>query len=112
MNYETDWMTRQQNVDTSYEAILRFNQLKARYGIIPEKMAKAGEQRIRAAWEMAHRIDDILSRGDSEELTQLKTQVDEINAFPVVEKTQLEVPAPFIKLRPLRALWSLATGRW
>ena len=111
LNYETKWMTRQQIVDTAYEAILRLNQLKAKYGIIPEQMAKAGEQRIKAAWEMAHRIDDILSRGNHEELPHLKTQVDEINMFPVAEKTQLEVPLPFIKLRPLRALWSLITGR-
>jgi len=111
LNYETKWMTRQQIVDTAYEAILRLNQLKAKYGIIPEQMAKAGEQRIKAAWEMAHRIDDILSRGNHEELSHLKAQVDEINMFPVAEKTQLEVPLPFIKLRPLRALWSLITGR-
>jgi len=111
LNYETKWMTRQQIVDTAYEAILRLNQLKAKYGIIPEQMAKAGEQRIKAAWEMAHRIDDILSRGNHEDVSHLKAQVDEINMFPVAEKTQLEVPLPFIKLRPLRALWSLVTGR-
>ncbi len=111
LNYETKWMTRQQIVDTAYEAILRLNQLKAKYGIIPEQMAKAGEQRIKAAREMAHHIDDILSRGNHEELPHLKAQVDEINMFPVAEKTQLEVPLPFIKLRPLRALWSLITGR-
>jgi len=111
LNYETEWMTRQQIVDTAYEAILRLNRLKAKYGIIPEQMAEAGEQRIKAAWEMAHRIDDILSGDNYEELSHLKAQVDEINVFPVAEKAQLEVPLPFIKLRPLRALWSLVTGR-
>ncbi len=111
LNYETKWMTRQQIVDTAYEAILRLNRLKAKYDIIPERMAKAGKQRIEAAWEMAHRIDNILSKGSHEELPRLKAQVDEINVFPVAEKTQLEVPLPFIKLRPLRALWSLVTGR-
>jgi len=111
LNYETDWMTRQQIVDTAYEAILRLNRLKAKYGIIPEQMAEAGERRVKAAWGMAHRIDDILSGDNYEELSHLKTQVDEINMFPVAEKAQLEVPPPFIKLRPLRALWSLVTGR-
>ncbi len=111
LNYETEWMTRQQIVDTAYEAILRLNRLKAKYGIIPEQMAEAGERRIKAAWEMAHRIDEILSGDNYEELSQLKAQVDEINMFPVTEKAQLEVPLPFIKLRPLRALWSLVTGR-
>jgi len=104
-------MTRQQIVDTAYEAILRLNQLKAKYDIISQQMAKAGEKRIRAAWEMAHRIDDILSKGDHDELPRLKPSVDRINMFPVTEKTQLELPPPFIKLRPLRALWSLITGR-
>ena len=56
LNYETEWMTRQQIVDTSYEAILRLNRLKAKYEIIPKEMSEAGEQRIQAAWEMAHRI--------------------------------------------------------
>jgi len=111
LNYETDWMTRQQIVDTAYEAILRLNRLKAKYGIIPEQMAEAGERRVKAAWEMAHRIDEILSGDNYEELSHLKAQVDEINMFPVTEKAQLEVPLPFIKLRPLRALWSLVTGR-
>ena len=111
LNYETEWMTRQQIVDTAYEAILRLNRLKAKYGIIPEQMAEAGERRVKAAWEMAHRIDEILSTDNYEELSRLKAQVDEINMFPVAEKAQLEVPLPFIKLRPLRALWSLVTGR-
>jgi len=111
LNYETEWMTRQQIVDSAYEAILRLNRLKSKYGVITQRMAKAGEQRITAAWEMANRIDHILAKGSHEELSHLKPEVDHINMFPVAEKIQLEVPLPFTKLRPLRALWSLVTGR-
>ncbi len=112
LNYETEWMTRQQIVDTAYEAILRLNRLKAKYGIISQQMAEAGEQRIKAAWEMAHRIDDILSRGDyQEELSRLKARMDEINTSPVVERTQLELPVGLVKLKFLRSLWSWVTGR-
>ena len=112
LNYETEWMTRQQIVDTAYEAILRLNRLKAKYGIISQQMAEAGEQRIKAAWEMAHRIDDILSGGDyQEELSRLKARMDEINTFPVVERTQLELPVGLVKLKFLRSLWSWVTGR-
>jgi B12-binding domain/radical SAM domain protein len=111
MNYETDWLTRQQIVDTSYEAILRLNQLKVKYNIIPEKLAKISEQRLTAAWEMAHRIDDLLSKNNIEEIDRLKPEVDKINMFPVAEKIQLEVPPPFIKLKPFRALWYFLTGR-
>ncbi|GAI06382.1 unnamed protein product, partial [marine sediment metagenome] len=109
---ETEWMTRQQIVETAYEAILRLNRLKAKYGIIPQQMAGAGEERIKAAWEMAQRIDDILTRGDyQEELPRLKARIDEINAFPVVERRQLELPVGLVKLKFLRSLWSWATGR-
>jgi len=111
LNYETDWMTRQQIVDTSYEAILRLNQLRVKYGIIPERLAKISDHRLRAAWEISHRLDDLLSKNNIEEIDRLKPEVDRINTFPVAEKIQLEVPPPFIKLKPLQALWFLMTGR-
>lgn len=112
LNYETQWMTRQQIVDTAYEAILRLNRLKAKYGIIPKPMAEAGEQRIKAAWEMVHHIDELLARGDLEaKLPHLKPKIDEINAFPVVERSQLELPVGLVKLKFLRSLWSWATRR-
>jgi len=110
LNYETEWMSRQQIVDTTYEAIICLNRVKAKYRTIPEQIAAAGEQRLRAAWEMTHQIDDILSSGNHQELADLKTQIDKINTFPVADKIQLELPTPLITLKPLRALWSLITG--
>jgi B12-binding domain/radical SAM domain protein len=111
LNYETEWLTRQQIVDTAYEAILQLNRLKAKYGTISLEMADAGEQRVKRAWEMASRIDGLLSRGDYEDLFYLKSEVDEINAFPVVERQQLELPVGRVKLKILRSLWSWVTGR-
>ena len=110
LNYETNWMTRQQIVDTAYEAILRLNSLKAKYGVISRKVAEAGERRIQAASEMLRQIDDILNNGDSAiELPRLKTEIDRINKLPVSEKIELELPVGLIKLKPLRSLWSWAT---
>jgi len=112
LNYETEWMTRQQIADTAYEAILRLNRLKAKYRVIPRGMAEAGERRIEAASEMMRRIDDVLAEDNSqEELSRLKAEVDRINAFPVSEKTQLELPVGLVKLRPWHLLWSWLTGR-
>ena len=112
LNYETEWMTRQQIVDTAYEAILRLNRVKAKFGIISKEMADAGEQRTLAARDMMHRIDDILARGNyQEELSGLKAEVDRINMLPVSEKMQLELPLGLIKLKPWRALWSWLTKR-
>ncbi len=110
LNYETEWMNRQQIVDTAYEAILRLNRLRVKYNVIPERLAKISEQRLRAAWEMVHRIDDLLSENKTEEIACLKPEIDRINRFPVAEKIQLEVPMPLITLKPLRALWYSLTG--
>ena len=113
LNYETKWMSRQQIAETAYEAILRLNRLKAKYGVISKQMAEVGERRIKAASEMMHRLDDILPRRNSEEeLSRLKAEVDRINNFPVSEKTQLELPVGLIKLKPWRPLWSWLTNRW
>jgi hypothetical protein len=60
---------------------------------------------------MSHRLDELLSKNNIEEIARLKPEVDRINTFPVAEKIQLEVPPPFIKLKPLQALWYLMTGR-
>ena len=111
LNYETEWMTRQQIAETAYEAILRLNRLKAKYGVISKQMAEVGERRIEEAREMMHRIDEILSKGDSEKLSDLKAEVDRINAYPVGEKVQLELPLGLIKLKFWRALCYWRTGR-
>jgi radical SAM superfamily enzyme YgiQ (UPF0313 family) len=111
LNYETNWMNRQQIVDSAYEAILRLNRLRAKYGTISVEMADIGEQRIKAAWEMANHIDGILARGELRELPLLKQKIDEINAFPVVERRQLELPVGMVKLKFLRSLWMWLTGK-
>jgi len=113
LNYETEWMTRQQIVDTTYEAMLRLNRLKAKYGVISKQMAEAGEQRLEAASEMIHRIDDILSKGNyqDERLSHLKAEIDRVNAFPVSEKTELELPVGLVRIKPLHSLWSWLTER-
>ncbi len=112
LNYETEWMSRQQIAETSYQAILRLNRLKAKYGVISRRMAEASEQRLKAASEMMHRIDEILSTdGCQEKLSQLKAEIDRINMFPVSEKIQLELPVGLIKLRPWYPLWSWLTKR-
>ncbi|MFH1646211.1 MAG: TIGR04190 family B12-binding domain/radical SAM domain protein [Chloroflexota bacterium] len=111
LNYETEWLDIHQIADTAYESILNLNRLKLKYGNIPRELAEVGERRVSSAWEMMHRIDDLMSRGDLEsELGRLKPEIDRINAYPVVETRELELPVGLIKLKPWRVLWSLVTG--
>jgi len=112
LNYETNWLSRHQIAEVTYEAILRLNRYKAKYGLISPGMAQLAEERIKKAREMLYRIDDIISKGfDPGELSSLKPEIDRINMLPVSEKIELELPVGLFKLKPWRYLWSLATGR-
>jgi len=46
-----------------------------------------------------------------EELAKLKPGIDEINAFPVVERQQLELMRGGVGLRFWRSFWAWLTGR-
>ncbi len=112
LNYETKWMSRQQILESAYEAILGLNELKAKYGVISAEMAELGEKRIKAARAMAQRIDEVMAGENAEEeLAKLKPEIDEINAFPVVERQQLELMRGRVGLRFWRSFWAWLTGR-
>jgi B12-binding domain/radical SAM domain protein len=111
LNYETEWMTREQIVDTTYEAILRLNRLKAMHGTITAQLAEAGERRIDMARKVMHEIDRMIAEGRDQELAGLKAAIDDANAAPVPEKYLLRLPIGLTKLRFLCCLWSLATGQ-
>ncbi|MCJ7655177.1 MAG: hypothetical protein MUO97_07790 [Dehalococcoidia bacterium] len=66
----------------------------------------AGNQRQAQAIIMAGKVTV-----SGKVITKPGTQVDENASLELAEKIQLEVPPPFIKLKPLQALWFLMTGR-
>lgn len=111
LNYETQWMSRQEIVETSYEAILSLNRIKTRHGTIPEGLAESMENRMNTALEMLQRIDDIVAQGKVGELSRIKATVDAVNMSAASDMRELELPTASIALRPLRTLWSLARGR-
>ncbi len=112
LNYETRWMSRQQIMDSAYEAILGLNELKAKYGVISAEMAALGKKRIESARAMAKRIDGVMSGENAEvELVRLKPEIDAINALPIVERQQLELMKGRVGLRFWRAFWAWLTGK-
>jgi hypothetical protein len=111
LNYETEWMTRQQIVETTYEAMIRLIRVKDKYGLIHGTAAEAANRRLETAREMAQRIDDIMTRGDQDELRLLKPQIDEINMSPSANWEELKLPVGMVRVRFLRSLWAWLTGR-
>ena len=80
LNYETEWMNRDQIVDSTYEAGLRLNRLKAQYGLVEQEQAEQTEVRILKARRLIAQIDDIMSIQDAQRrarlLQAIKPQVD------------------------------------
>ena len=102
LNYETEWMNRDQIVDSTYEAGLRLNRLKARYGLVDAAQAQRTEARIQKARRLIAQVDDIITIQDAERqaklLRAIKPQVDSANLSTVCEKTELNVPLAGIRL--------------
>lgn len=102
LNYETQWMNRDQIVDSTYEAGLRMNRLKDRFGLVSHEQALRTEARILKARRLVAVIDDILTISDAGRRARLlravKPLVDEANLSTVCDKTELNVPLNGLKL--------------
>jgi hypothetical protein len=107
LNYETEWMNRDQIVDSTYEAGLRLNRLKAQYGLVEATQAERTEERILRARRLIAHVDDIVSIRDPKRQARLlhaiKPQVDDANLSTVCDKTELNVPLTGIRLNLPRA---------
>ena len=113
LNYETEWMNRDEIVASTYEAGLRLNSIKARHGLVDGQRAEAVEKRIQQAVNLVRQIDDIVSIPDERRrkklLTALKPQVDAANLSTVCDKRELELPLGLLKLNiPKAALLLLS----
>jgi len=109
LNYETRWMSRDEIVAATYQAALRFNRMKARYGLISPAQANATEARIQKAVHLSQKVDEIMTIQDTNRrlklLQALKPQVDSANMSTVCDKRELEVPMGLLKLNIPRAAW-------
>ncbi len=112
LNYETEWMNRDEIVASTYEAALAFNQLKAEYGLIPKEVAGGVEARARGAMNLMKAIDRIVAeRGyDSKELLLLKNEADRLSSSSICQKKELHWPASSFMRNAPRIIWAFATG--
>jgi hypothetical protein len=112
LNYETEWMTKDEIVMSTYDAGLAFNQLKLENGLITPKVAAGVEARARGAIDLMKTIDRIVKEHglESEEMMSLKQAADELSSSSICQKKELHWPASsFIRNAP-RILWAFATG--
>ena len=110
LSYETKWMTRDEIVGSSYEAGLRLNRLKGRFGLLDEETTRKTEKRILLAMDMIRKIDEIILLGEperSQKLMTLKDTFDRASMSTVCDKEEIKWPVFRWRLnfpRILRAL--------
>jgi hypothetical protein len=88
-------MSRDEIVENSYQAGLRLNRLKERFGLLDGETAKKTEERILLAMEMIRKIDEIVQLGEPERgrrLMALKETFDRASMSTVCDKEEIKWP--------------------
>ncbi len=118
LNYETEWMNRDEIVASTYESGRRLNRLKAEFGLVDRKTAEAVELRIERALRMMKEIDQIMALPDLNEREALlesllnKPQLlQNYSMSTVCEKRELEWPTQFIRMNLFKIIKTLIARR-
>ncbi|MCL2818577.1 MAG: TIGR04190 family B12-binding domain/radical SAM domain protein [Actinomycetia bacterium] len=111
MNYESELFGRDELVETTYEAGLQLNRIKAEAGAIDPEVAEVTEIRIKQARDALSRVEEIDALPEPERSATLHTYSDEfqkLSESTVCEKSELEWDVNF--LRPSNML--ACAGLW
>ena len=91
LNYETNWLTRDEIMDVTYEAGLGMNKLKKTIGAITEEEAKAVSTRIMLARDAVRGIDIAMKSDDPEKsLAKLREELKPLSESTVCNKRELD----------------------
>ena len=97
LSYQTEWMTRDEIAETTYEAMISMNALKAEHGVTdPEEASRVGVG-LNLAWDIMRRIDAIImSTSDEAERARmyqrLRGEIDETMKATGLAKRELRMP--------------------
>ncbi|NGP52353.1 TIGR04190 family B12-binding domain/radical SAM domain protein [Thioalkalivibrio sp. XN8] len=90
LNYETEWMTRSQLVDATYDAAERLNELKRRHGYISPRRADGVAQGIAEARRLRARLRDRHDgRMDPRAAEELHGEIARFSHSTVCDKREL-----------------------
>ena len=97
LSYETDWMTRDQIAETTYEAMIRLNQVKVDVGINDEAYGKKVESGLKMSRGIMRTIDGIIeTTSDLDERQRkydaLKIEIDQSMRSTNLAKRELRMP--------------------
>jgi B12-binding domain/radical SAM domain protein len=105
LSYQTNWMTRDQIANTTYEAMIKMNNVKAQMGVTDPQEADRINYGLNMAWNIMRKIDEIVeSTRDpmkrKEEYNKLKTEIQRAKISTRKAKNELRMTRTAgIKLR-------------
>ena len=111
LNYETEWMSREDIVLSSYEASLELNRLKLRHGLMTSHEVQLAETRTAQALELIELLDDS-GESDPRTLQELRPQMDRVNAIFTGSRNDWELGLRLGKWGVLRKWHFLANQAW
>jgi B12-binding domain/radical SAM domain protein len=118
LNYETQWMTRDEIVYSTYEAGKKLNRLKADFGLIDAKTAESVKQRIDMAVQMMKEIDRIVALSGLNEkdiewggALQGRLSLETYSISTVCGKKELEWPTRFLRMNFFKIMKTILTRR-
>jgi B12-binding domain/radical SAM domain protein len=118
LNYETEWMNRDEIVYSTYEAGKRLNRLKAEFGLIDPKTAGSVEVRLEGAVQMMKEIDQIMALPNVREretalesISSGRLSLQHYSMSTICEKKELEWPTRFIRMNFIKILKTLLARR-
>jgi len=118
LNYETEWMDRDEIVASTYEAGKRLNRLKAQFGLIDQKTADSVERRIEMAVQIMKEIDQVMvlpDPGEKEEalaaMLRGSLSLRTYSMSTVCEKKELEWPTQLIRMNLFKIIKTLLMRR-
>ena len=99
LNYETDWMNRDEIIDSTYEAALRLNDLKRKYGLISLDNAAMVDKNARTSRQQLRRIDTLIAAGQqgSAEWIQIEEELKTMLTDTICYKKEINWPTSFYR---------------
>ena len=115
LNYETEWMSRDQIVEATYEANLKINRLKLEYGLLDVHTFNKLEARINQSMEIMRKIDRLMLINDQGEkvrqIEKLKLSGAPLDISSICDKNELREllhwPIALFKLNILKLMWDM-----
>ena len=108
LNYETEWMSRDELVSSTYEAALELNRLKATHGLLDREVADRIDQRIKLEEAIMGELDDILSiedeSGREEMIRAIFRRFDSVGPYTICAEDEMNWPTRFLRFNPLRVI--------